>query len=389
MNQALNIIAFAGFGSSLFIRSVDPAIPQIAADLHVEVATAALLSTAFAIPYAFVQPVLGGAADVLGKTRTMNACMLVLILASLIGAVATSFPLLFATRVLAGIASGGIFPIALALVGDLVPVAQRQVAIGRLLGAAMAGNLLGVSAAGVIADLIGWRGVFVATGIAGLAVLASTFIGLRGIKTEAAHGGFASVIPNYRAILANPLAKYCFGAVLVEGIFLFGVFPHVAALLHAEGETRASIAGLVIAGFSIGGVLYTFAIGWLLGAFGQRAMMLAGGTLMGLGLVIVGLNTPWQAEFAAFFMLGIAFYSLHGTIHVYVTELAPNARGAATALHSSFFFFGQAVGPIYYGFAFGHIGVLPALALGGAAVVMAGVVCAFTLRHAPPPGQGP
>lgn len=389
MTRALNIVAFAGFGSSLFIRSIDPAIPQIAGDLHVEVATAALLSTAFAIPYAFVQPVLGATADVLGKTRMMNACMLVLILTSLVSAVATSFPLLLALRVLAGIASGGIFPIALALVGDLVPVAKRQVAIGRLLGAAMAGNLLGVSAGGVIADLIGWRGVFVASGVAGLAVLASTFIGLRGIKTQTAAAGFASVIPNYRAILRNPLAKYCFGAVLIEGIFLFGVFPHVAALLHGEGETRASIAGLVIAGFSVGGVLYTFVIGWMLGAFGERGMMLGGGTLMGVGLVLVGLHTPWQADFAAFFMLGIAFYSLHGTIHVYVTELAPSARGAATALHSSFFFFGQAVGPIYYGFAFGHVGVLPALAMGGAAIVMVGIVCTFMLRHAPAEGQGP
>src|SRR4051794_15074996 len=131
MNRVLNIVAFSAFGSSLFVRSVDPAIPLIAADLHVEVATAALLSTAFAIPYAFVQPVLGAVADVFGKARLMNICMLLLIVCAMVGSMADSFPVLFTTRVLAGIASGGIFPIALALVGDLVPVAQRQVAISR------------------------------------------------------------------------------------------------------------------------------------------------------------------------------------------------------------------------------------------------------------------
>lgn len=382
MNRVLNIVAFSAFGSSLFVRSVDPVIPQIAADLRVEVATAALLSTAFAIPYAFVQPVLGAVADLFGKARLMNICMLLLIVCSMIGAVATSFPVLFTTRVLAGIASGGIFPIALALVGDLVPVAQRQVAIGRLLGAGMTGNLLGVSAAGVVGDLIGWRGVFVGTGLVGLAVLAATVTGLRGLPTTAAgHAGLGAVLPSYRAIFSHPLAKFCFGTVLVEGIFLFGVFPHIAALLYAEGETRASIAGLVLAGFGIGGVVYTFVVGWLLGLVGERVLMLAGGGLMATGLVAIGMRMPWQAEFAAFFVIGIAFYMLHGTIHVYVTELAPQARGASTAIHSAFFFFGQSVGPIYYGFAFGHVGVLPALALGAAAIATAGVVCAFMLRH--------
>src|SRR5262249_47729219 len=37
---------------------------------------------------------------------------------------------------------------------------------------------------------------------------------------------------SYRAIFSNPLAKYCFGGVLMEGIFLFGIFPYVAQLLH-------------------------------------------------------------------------------------------------------------------------------------------------------------
>ena len=50
--------ALAIFASSLFIRAVDPVIPQIAGDLELDTATVALLSTAFALPYALVQPVL-------------------------------------------------------------------------------------------------------------------------------------------------------------------------------------------------------------------------------------------------------------------------------------------------------------------------------------------
>ncbi|HEX5844921.1 MAG TPA: MFS transporter, partial [Rhodoplanes sp.] len=76
------------------------------------------------------------------------------------GVVAPNFSVLLASRILAGVVAGGVFPIALALAGDLVPVARRQVAIGRLLAAAMLGNLLGSPFAGMVGDVIGWRGVF-------------------------------------------------------------------------------------------------------------------------------------------------------------------------------------------------------------------------------------
>ncbi|MGH6980588.1 MAG: MFS transporter, partial [Stellaceae bacterium] len=63
MTRTLNLIAFVVFASALFMRSTDPVIPQIALGLNVEPATAALLSTAFTLPYALVQPLLGALAD--------------------------------------------------------------------------------------------------------------------------------------------------------------------------------------------------------------------------------------------------------------------------------------------------------------------------------------
>src|SRR5436190_22352524 len=124
MGTVLNVVALTAFASALFVRSVDPVIPQIAGDLSIDPATVALLSTAFAFPYAFMQPVLGALADMVSKIRLMTICLVVLVAAALIGAFAPSFPILMGSRIVAGIASGGIFPIALALAGDLVPVEQ-------------------------------------------------------------------------------------------------------------------------------------------------------------------------------------------------------------------------------------------------------------------------
>ena len=117
------------------------------------------------------------------------------------------------------------------------------------------------------------------------------------------------------------------------------------------------IAGLVIAGFGIGGIIYASAVVLLLGRLGERGLMLAGGTLMGLALMLVALHLPWPLWVANFVALGLGFYMLHGVIQIYASELAPAARGSAMALHSTFFFFGNAIGPVVYGVALPSVGL--------------------------------
>jgi predicted MFS family arabinose efflux permease len=347
--------------------------------LAVATATAAMLSTAFTLPYALVQPVLGALADMFSKTRLIALCMLIVGIATLACGLATNFETLMVLRIIAGMTAGGIFPIAFAVAGDRVPVAQRQVAFGKLLFAAMSGNLLGASAAGVIGDLIGWRGVFFVTGAINLIALAFAMPGFREMADSAGRFNPSTLIPNYRAIFRNPLAKYCFGAVFVEAIFLFGVFPYMATLLHTEGVTSASIAGIVIAGFGVGGIFYTVSVSWLLAYVGENRLMAAGGMVMAFCLIVIALRVPWPVEFANFILLGFGFYMLHGCIQVYVTELAPSARGSAMAGHSFFFFLGQAVGPVVYGVGLNSVGVTPVLLVGAAALTATGWICALRL----------
>src|SRR5437899_8980375 len=76
---------------------------MIAGDLAIDVKTAALLTSAYTFPYALVQPALGVTGDFFGKTRLMNLCLLVIALSALVCAVATSFSLLVAMRVAAGL----------------------------------------------------------------------------------------------------------------------------------------------------------------------------------------------------------------------------------------------------------------------------------------------
>jgi DHA1 family inner membrane transport protein len=370
------------FAQTLFTRAVDPVVPMIAADLAIDVKTAALLSSAYTFPYALVQPALGVTADFFGKTRLMNLCLLVVAVSALACALATSFSLLVAMRVAAGLVAGGVFPVAMALTGDLVPINQRQVAIGRLLAVGLTGNLVGSSIAGVIGDLFGWRGVFAILGLFGAVVTVAAFFAFRGVVTPPpAPFHRAAVVANFRGIFADPRAKVCFVSVFLEAVFIHGLFPYVALLLLQIGEARASVAGLLIACFAMGGVFYSLSVPVLIVRVRERRLMVIGGTLAATGLALIALHFPWLWQIAIYAVFGFGFYLLHGCIQVHVTDLSHTARGAAASLHSCFFYLGQAVGPVIYGYGFAHGGPEPSIFVGAAVVMAVGLACSRLLRH--------
>jgi len=378
----LKIVGLVVFASTLFTRAVDPVIPQIAVDLKVDAKTAALLSTAYTFPYALVQPLLGSIGDLFGKTRLMNVSLSVIALAALVSSMVTDFHLLVAMRVAAGLVAGGVFPAAMAFVGDLVPINQRQIAIGRLLAIGLTGNLLGASISGVIGDLFGWRGIFLVLGLFGLFVAIAAFFAFRNIAIPKPGPFRLAAIPEgFRSVFADPRAKVCFAAVFVEALFIHGLFPYVAILLIASGETRASIAGVVIAAFGLGGVIYSISVPVLIANIRDRGLMIIGGTLAAASLALIALNFPWYVQIGIFFVFGFGFYLLHGSIQVHVTELSQTARGVAASLHSCFFYLGQATGPVVYGFGFARVGEDASLLTGAVSVLLVGLICASLLRH--------
>jgi DHA1 family inner membrane transport protein len=98
-------------------------------------------------------------------------------------------------------------------------------------------------------------------------------------------------------------------------------------------------------------------------------------------LLVIATGLPWPVEFLAFLTLGLGFYSLHGVIQVYATELAPHARGLAMSLHSAFFFLGQGLGPIVFRYGLATIGLAKTNALAGLTLVLVGIMCAHFLRR--------
>src|SRR5665213_3266733 len=387
---AINIIALSTLAASLSARALDPVLPHVAEDFGVSIAAAAGFASVFAFTFAVVQPVLGAAADLFGKARLVIICLVLLGVANILGALSSSFPVLFASRILAGIGAHGVFPLALGLTSDLVASDRRQVAIGRTLAGSMTGNLLGASLSGLIGDFLGWRGVLAVLGSLAVVSSVAVALGFRGtaLTPTPAKADLAVLKHGYRTIFANPNARVVYSAVFIEGCCVLGLFPYVASFLLEQGVTSLSIAGLVIAGFAVGGLFYTVTVSRILPRFGVKRMMMAGAVLMALQLAVIAFGPRWPFQALSFILMGWGFYMIHGSLQVFSSELSVEARATALALHSFFFFMGQTIGPIAYGFGILNAGKIPTLLSSAMIMVTLGFVCTGLLRQTRPRDVG-
>lgn len=386
MQYLLPIIAMGNFAAGLTSRVIDPVVPQISQQLAVSVTTAATLASASAIAFAFIQLPLGMVADLFGKPKVILTCLVILGLANIVGSFADSFELLLATRVICGLGAGGVFPVAMGLTGDLFPVEKRRIAMSRIMAGALTGNLLGASFSGILGDLAGWRGVLSILGSFILIISLAVAWGFRhqlGLPGKSVKPSI--IAANYRRILSHPNARICYLGVFTEGICIFGMLPYVASFLQQLGEPRLAIAGLVIGGYAVGGLLYAATVSRLVARFGDNALMVLGAVFISSQIAIIAFGPPWQVQFLNFMVMGCGFYLIHGGFQVFTSEIAPDARASAVSLQAFCFNCGQFSGPLLYGVGLTTIGKVPTLLTSATLLLVVGVLCAKLLRHRHPP----
>jgi MFS transporter, DHA1 family, inner membrane transport protein len=371
------IFAACGFASSFSLRLIDPLVLPIASHFAVASSTAAMLSPAYALPYAISQPFLGPISDRFGRIRCMRICMAGLAATLLVGALAQSFPVLFASRMVAGVFGGGLVPLVLAALGDAYDMAGRQVAIGRMLFALISGQMLGSIVAGFASEAAGWRSAFwISCALALVAtVLLWTALREARVATVASAASFRAL---YGRVFANPKAKWLYPVVLVEGMLFFGFFPYAGeALLAIEPGSARDVArhvGVVLGAFGIGGLVYAFTVRRLLHALGVVRMCIAASILGAAAYGALAIAGSWWQAAIAMLAGGLAFYMLHNSLQTEATELAPTARGSAVALFASGLFLGQGAGPLLFGPVAHAIGHAPAYALVAIALLVLGQV---------------
>ncbi|MGW2847845.1 MFS transporter, partial [Streptomyces sp. NPDC001274] len=146
MPLALLALAVGAFGIGTTEFVVMGLLPQIAADYGVSVPTAGLLVTGYAAGVVIGAPLM----TVLGtriSRKTMLMLLMVLFTAgNLLSAVAPSFGVMFAGRVVASFAHGAFFGIGSVVAAELVAPEKKAGAIATMFTGLTVANIVGVPA---------------------------------------------------------------------------------------------------------------------------------------------------------------------------------------------------------------------------------------------------
>jgi ACS family hexuronate transporter-like MFS transporter len=164
------VLVSAAIAISYLDRQTLPvAIKAIERDIPVTNQQFSLLQTAFLITYAFMYAAGGRLLDTLGTRRGFTIIMVFWSLACAGHALATSFGLLAACRLLLGAGEGGGFPAATRVVAEWFPVKERSTAMGIMNAGTALGMVVAPPLIALLLSVTSWRSIFIVTGAVGLA----------------------------------------------------------------------------------------------------------------------------------------------------------------------------------------------------------------------------
>ncbi len=388
MNRAILLLAMAGFFAAGTTRVCDALLPDIARSFAASVPQAAIAITAFTLAYGAFQLVYGPVGARIGPFRTVATMTALTAVTTGLTAAAPTLSWLAAGRFLSGLTCAAIIPMSMAHIGDTVPYERRQPVLARFLMGHISGVVAGQATAGLLAELLSWRTVFVllAAGFALVAALLWREVAsgpLVDRRVEAA----ASPLLQYLRVLRLPWARTVLVTVTLEGFFCFGALAYVGAFLRDAFAVSYTTIGLVLAAFGVGGLVYAMLVRHLLRLMGEPGLALAGGAGLSLAFALLALSpSAWLAA-PATALCGLGYYMLHNTLQTNATQMAPFDRSAAIALFAFGLFVGQAVGAALLGFLLEPIGYRGGFA--AAAVALLAIAASFArARRAASPAAG-
>ncbi|NUW44623.1 MFS transporter [Nonomuraea rhodomycinica] len=369
MPRSVYVLAFGIFAMVTSEFAVAGLMPQMARGLGATVPQIGYLITAFAAAMALGGPFMTVALSRLRPREALMTLFAVFLAGNVLAAVAPSYPVMMAARIITGVAAQAFFGVTLSLTVRLARPEVRGRAIAVVMNGLMVGTLLGLPLSTMIGDRFGWRAAFWAVSALTLVAAPAAFWGVppvgRADGGGAEGGGLRGQLAVFRDV--RLLSAFLTSTLIIGATF--SAFSYLNPILTG------------LAGFATGTVPY------LLIAYG--AATVAGNHVVGrladrhtIAVLVCGLalNAAFLAGFALLahvnvaavaFMLGVGLVGVTmNPAMVTRVQRAGNTGPLVNTVHSSFITFGVMVGSSAGGLAIDAYGLRAPLWLGATLAVL-------------------
>jgi DHA1 family multidrug resistance protein-like MFS transporter len=347
IKKVFPILALAIFSSMLGVGIVAPLLPLYAENLGATGIWIGLIFAGFSISRTIITPVAGSLSDRRGRKLFLNIGLLTYAITSLAYIWANSAALLTLVRLLQGVASGMIMPIAQAYVGDISPEGEEGKWMGYFNAAFFAGFGFGPLMGGVLTDHFGMSVAFSAMGGLNLLAFLTVVFYLPEIRQRKID---ASSRPSFKELVTSDTVRgiFTFQLALAVGRGAFAAFLPIFAATYL-GLSPTLVGILLAVNILLMAFLQIYG-GNIADRFNRRALIITGGlgNLAFLALIPLGGNF-WD-------LLGICVLGgVAGAIArpalsaLTIEEGRKFGMGSTTAIVAMSLSIGMAVGPLLSG----------------------------------------
>jgi predicted MFS family arabinose efflux permease len=263
--QCVNILDF---------MMVMPLGPDFAVALGIPTSQIGVLGGAYTFAAALAGIFGAGVLDRFDRRRALALAMLGLALSTALGGLSIGMGSLIGARLLAGAFGGPATAVALAIIADTVPPAERGKAMGTVMSAFSVAAILGVPAGLRVAQWLGWRAPFFGVGLLGMLLALVAYRALPSLRSHLdspATRGAAS-----RGLTFDRLTRAALANTAIVMLGVFAVVPNISTYLQKNiGYPRERLDAI----YFVGGLASFFAnrvVGRLVDRFGATRLVVAG-----------------------------------------------------------------------------------------------------------------
>ena len=243
MPLGLLALAVGGFGIGLTEFVIMGLLPEVAADFAVSETVAGYLISGYAIAVAVGAIGLTAAVIRLDRKKVLVGLMGLFIAGNLLSALAPTYELLLAGRILAALCHGAFFGIGAVVATSMVAPDRRAGAIAMMFAGLTSANVLGVPFGTFLGQQLGWRSTFWAITVIGVVAL----VGIVALVPATADG---AVPPRLRAELRAFREPQVWWSILVTVLGfggMFGGFTYIAyTLTEVSGFASSTVPWLLV-----------------------------------------------------------------------------------------------------------------------------------------------